>query len=89
MNTNDKELDMAITILKSPMGKMMMAKMKPEFEKQTIEYVREKNHDDNSIWTAQMVMDDIKATSPKMLEIYKLIGISESDLEKLIGEALA
>ena len=88
MNTNDKELDMAITILKSPIGKMMMAKMKPEFERQTIEYVKEKNHDDNSIWAAQMVMDDIKATSPKMLEIYKLVGISESDLGKLIREAL-
>ena len=81
----NKDLDAAIKILKSPMGKMVMPQMKTELEAQSLKYLKEQLASSDKQWTVEGILADIKAETPKMFEVFRLVGLS---LEKIVQRAV-
>ena len=81
----NKDLDAAIKILESPLGKMVMPRMKAELEKQSLKYLREQLASVGRQRTARGILADFKAETPKMFEVFELVGLS---LEEIVQRAV-
>ena len=88
-NLSDMDLNAALKILKSPLGKAMIPILKGQMQDATKMHIKDYVQKDDRTWTVDEAMADIVNTSPKMLEIYKLVGISKDRLREIVTEALA
>ena len=79
-----KDLDNAIKIIKSPLGKVAMPQLKVELEKQSLEYLKNQIETSGRPWTVEEVMADMR-TAPKLLEVFELAGLK---LEELVQKAI-
>ena len=88
-NLSDMDLGAALKILKSPLGKAMIPILKGQMQDATKMHIKEYAQGSAHTWTVDEAMTDIVNTSPKMLKIYKLVGISKDRLREIVEEALA
>ena len=79
-----KDLDSALAILKSSIGKVAMPQVKTELEKQSLECLKEQIAASGREWTVEEVMADMRA-APKLLEVFELAGLK---LEEIVQRAI-
>ena len=79
-----KDLDSALAILKSSIGKVAMPQVKTELEKQSLGYLKGQIAASGREWTVEEVMADMR-TAPKLLEVFELAGLK---LEEIVQRAI-